>query len=70
MEEEIVKELLQFDLTEKIARELDLILNNIDYRNRMLTNYAKLKERIGPPGVSERVAGRIIDFIKAKIHNQ
>lgn len=70
MEEEIVKELLQFDLTEKIARELDLILNNIDYRNRMLKNYAKLKERIGPPGVSERVAGRIIDFIKAKIHDQ
>lgn len=68
MEEEIVKELLQFDLTEKITRELDLLLNNTDYRNRMLGNYARLKEKIGPPGVSERVAGRIRDFLKEKMH--
>lgn len=67
MEEEIVKELLQFDLTSKITRELDLLLNTTDYRSRMLRNYARLKEKIGPPGVSERVAGRIIAFIKGEI---
>ncbi len=69
MEEEIVKELLQFDLSEKIVRELNLLLNNNDYRNRMLGNYARLKEKIGPPGVSERVAGRIINFVKEKLQH-
>lgn len=63
MDEEIVKELLQFDLAEKIFQELGALLHHAEYRQQMLRKYELLKGKIGPPGVSERVAGQIIQFV-------
>jgi lipid-A-disaccharide synthase len=66
MEKAIVQELLQFDLASRIYEEVDKILFNPAYRSEMLENYRQLKERLGPPGVSDRVASRIVEFTRNK----
>ncbi len=64
MEEEVVKELLQYKLTHaSLKSELYKLLNDRQYRNKMLENYSRLADRIGPPGVSERVAERMVDLL-------
>ena len=61
---EAVKELLQFNLTEDINSELNLLLNNTTYRDKMLTAYEKLRTTLGNAGVAERVANRIKQIIQ------
>jgi|WetSurMetagenome_2_1015567.scaffolds.fasta_scaffold111613_2 lipid-A-disaccharide synthase len=63
MDRQVVKELLQFHLTRDIRKELFLILTNQEYRNRMLEAFNKLREIIGNPGTSGRVAKSIFEFI-------
>lgn len=66
MNKEVVKELIHFDVTpKKISNELDLILFNNDYRNKMLNNYQQLRETLGGTGASERVARLIYNHLKA-----
>ena len=63
MDKLVVKELIQEDCTrEKIARELDAILNDKSYREAMLANYNKLDARMGEPGASAKVAELIIQY--------
>lgn len=56
---EVVKELLQFKIAERIQLELNKILKDSDYRNKMLNNYEELHKLIGSPGSSSRIAKRM-----------
>jgi lipid-A-disaccharide synthase len=57
MDQPVVKELVQDDLTtENICSELKKLLDDKDYRNTMLENYAKVKNMLGGPGASRRLA--------------
>ncbi len=60
----IVKEFLQFQATPAaIAQEsLDLLLNP-DRRQKMLADYAEMRQAIGEPGVCERAANEILDLV-------
>ncbi len=63
MDDGVVKELIQQDCNpQKINDELELILNNKDYREKMLENYNKLQDKMGKPGASVKTAGLIIKY--------
>ncbi len=64
MDYEVVKELLQFNLTEDIKTELKRILNNRDYRSKMLYNFSDLRNKLGGSGASVRIAQHIYDSLK------
>ena len=60
MGKEIIKELIQKELSSThIQTELDLILSGKN-RDQMLLNYEQLRTMVGPPGASERVAELIV----------
>jgi len=64
MDEEVVKELIQYDLTyENIKRELDLILNS-PKREKIMKSYEELYHKLGGIGASERTASLIIEDLK------
>ena len=60
LDKEAVKELLQFRLSVNIKTELDKILSDNTYRIEMLKNYKELKNIIGRPEASKRVAEKIV----------
>ncbi len=64
MDEEIVKELLQYNLERDITMELSKILTDNEYRNLMLDNYVKLREKCGGTGASERIGALIVKYLK------
>lgn len=60
-----VRELIQKDCNaDRIADELDLLINNKEYRDNILENYDLLMEKMGSPGASERTAQLITDFLR------
>ena len=63
MDRQVVRELLQFRLARDIAKELDRILNDQDYRSKMLTDFRELAVKMGGPGISERVAESMFKFL-------
>lgn len=66
MGREVVKELIQQEANHRsIADELDLILNDNDYRAHMLANYVQLQERMGKPGASEKTAQLIKQYLSS-----
>jgi len=52
----------------RIADELDLLINNNEYRDNILENYDLLMEKMGDPGASERTAKLITEFSKKIRH--
>jgi lipid-A-disaccharide synthase len=67
MDDGVVKELIQQDCNpQKIKEELELILNNMEYRNKMLSSYHSLHEKMGKPGASVKTAGLIIKYATQK----
>jgi len=67
MDKLVVRELIQQDCTpENIGAELDLLVNNADYRSAMLSNYRQLDERMGEPGASAKTADLIIRYATKK----
>lgn len=67
MHREVVKELIQDDANYKhIANELNLLLNDASYRQKMLSDYQKLREIMGEPGASGKVAKHILDYLRAR----
>lgn len=59
---QIVKEFFAKNFTEKnIRRELSQLLHVQNYRQNMLDNYAEMREILGAPGASDRVAKIIFD---------
>jgi len=63
MDREVVKELLQFKLERDIKNELNKILNDTEYRQQMLDDYKLLREIVGDPGTSERVANSMFGYL-------
>jgi lipid-A-disaccharide synthase len=61
MNKEVIKELIQYDMTvENITNELEQILNNDVYRNTMLNNFEEMRNILGGKGASKRTAEIII----------
>jgi lipid-A-disaccharide synthase len=59
-QKEIVKELTGHLFTvENVMQELDKLLNDKNYRQSMLNDYATIKEELGEPGAAEHCAGKI-----------
>ena len=57
MDREVVRELIQGDLTvENLSAELERLLQDGPYRNRMQADLGELQQRLGGPGASARVA--------------
>ncbi|MBL0342490.1 MAG: lipid-A-disaccharide synthase [Bacteroidetes bacterium] len=62
MDREVVKELIQDDLNAKsITNELNKLLNNTAFRNKMLEDFSELKMLLGGPGASKRAAQIIVN---------
>ncbi|MGB8490530.1 MAG: lipid-A-disaccharide synthase [Bacteroidales bacterium] len=63
---EAVRELVQYSLNEKtIGAELKSILPGGSKRERMLEDYRKIRQILGPAGASARVAGDMIENLPA-----
>jgi lipid-A-disaccharide synthase len=64
---EAVRELLQFDLSEKIiVHELKAILKGGARREIMLSDYRELKGMLGPEGASDRIATEMVKALKGE----
>jgi lipid-A-disaccharide synthase len=68
LDREVVKELLQYRLSKRIADELHRIMEDEVYRMVMLDNYHKLRSRLGEPGAYHRLARSIATYIKQERH--
>lgn len=69
MNAEVVKELIQFEMNaEKLTTELNKLLYDNDYRQEMLNNYEKLREKLGGTGASERVANLLYTYLQKDIN--
>jgi lipid-A-disaccharide synthase len=67
MDKEIVKELIQKELTkENLTHELKEILQNPVYRNKIFDGYRQLGEKLGGTGASGKVADLMIQYIGKK----
>jgi lipid-A-disaccharide synthase len=67
MDNETVKELIQEDCNPpRITAELDRLLNDTIYRQKMLTDYDKLDEKMGTPGASAKTAALIVKYASKK----
>ena len=65
MDKEVVKELIQCDLTEaNIVSELELLLHNGKRQRQLLEDYEELKDRMGNAGASGKAAMVICDAMK------
>ena len=65
MGSEVVKELVQYDLTERnLVKELKSIVPGGDKRDKMLDNYNSLKVKLGPAGASSRIAAEMVKSLK------
>jgi len=63
----VVKELIQQDCSpQNIYVELDLMLNDENYRSKMLDNYNELDKKMGKPGASGKTADLIIQYAQNK----
>ena len=68
MDRKIIKEFIQEDCnSENIIAELDNLLANKNYRQRMLNDYEGLNEKMGTPGASHKTAALIIKYTSKKI---
>lgn len=67
MGSEVVKELVQYDLTEKaLLSELRAILPGGSKREKILLDYELLKKKLGEPGASGRIAREMVEELKQK----
>ena len=63
-----VKEFLGEQVTtQALAKELDLLLNNASYRERMLRAYKLLHLRLGKAGASRKAAEAMVQLLKPQI---
>jgi lipid-A-disaccharide synthase len=68
MDKEVVKELIQYDLTkEKILKELKGILQGGDKREKLLADYEELKKKLGPAGASGRIAMEMVKELSKSV---
>ena len=60
----LVLEVIQKDLYGQTEAELSRILNDPEHRGKIMKGYEELGMLIGEEGVSERIAGRMVELIK------
>ena len=61
MDSEVIRELVQYDLKEKnLIYELKAILPGGEKREKILSDYEALKDRLGPAGASWRIAEEMV----------
>ncbi len=63
---EVVKELLQKNLVRDIRNELSRIINQKDYKQKMLDGYMDILTKLGGAGSSARVAAKIVEAINIR----
>jgi lipid-A-disaccharide synthase len=67
MGKEVVKELIQNDFNEKnLRKELDQLLNDTSYRNRILNDYQIMRKTLGGAGASKKLAEKIYYSLKSE----
>lgn len=65
MNEGVVRELVQYDLTEdELYKELKSILPGGKRREKMLLQYEELRQILGPAGASSRIAAAMVSELK------
>ena len=64
---EVVKELLQVNLPERIIRELKKITKDESYRVKMMNEYNDIEKVTGQEGVSDQVGARIVQLTERKV---
>jgi len=63
MDREVVNEILQTRVRNKISSELHKILEDTSYREQMLADFRDLRKLLGETGAPERLANRIVNFL-------
>jgi lipid-A-disaccharide synthase len=64
MEKEVVKELIQQELTtENLTQELKKLLEDRSYREQIKNNYKQINEKLGGSGASARAAKVVLNFL-------
>ena len=62
---EVVRELVADGMTvDNVRNELDALLNDESYRGKMLAEYDRMMEILGPAGASRQAASKIISLLK------
>lgn len=65
LDEQLVPELIQAECSSRgISEHLDRILNDAAERQRIRDGYKALRLKLGGPGASQRVASRMIQYLK------
>lgn len=65
MGSEVIKELVQYDLTvKKLKKELKAIVQGGERREIMLKDYELLMNKLGPAGASTRIAEEMVNLLK------
>lgn len=66
MNREIVREYIQVKMTLKnVKNEMDKLLFNEEYRNKILDDYSRLEKLMGEPGCSKRAAQKMVELLKS-----
>jgi len=65
-QKEVVKELIQDDLTiGNLSNELNKIISNQSFRNQQMLEYKQVKESLGEVGASEKTGRRIVEILRS-----
>ncbi|MFW6259432.1 MAG: lipid-A-disaccharide synthase [Tangfeifania sp.] len=66
MNREIVREYIQVKMTLKnVKNEMDKLLYNEQYRNKILEDYSRLEQLMGEPGCSKRAAQKMVQLLRS-----
>lgn len=67
LNKEAIKEYIQVNMTlNNVRNELEQLLFEQEYRNKIMGDYSRLREMIGKPGSSERAAKQMIERLKSR----
>ncbi len=65
---EVVKELLAHHFTaENVRNEVKILINDVDYRNKMMSGYKEIKKLLGEPGAAKNAARGIVESINQRL---
>jgi lipid-A-disaccharide synthase len=68
MDFEVIKELVQYDLTENnLTDELRAILPGGVKREKILSDYETLREKLGPEGASGRISAMMVEEMRGRL---
>ena len=62
----LVEEVIQFDMLKRVRDELSKILTDEAYRKEMRHGYRLIREKLGEPGVSDRLGQRMVELVGLK----